>query len=137
MGPNLNMLGLRDPEKYGSFTLKDIENLCVDTAKKLEMNIDFRQSNHEGELVTWIQEARGQFDGLMINAGAYTHTSIAIHDALEIFDGLIIEVHQSEPLKREKFRHISYITPQANCVISGLKEQSYVKGLEKLADILQ
>ena len=118
-GPNLNLLGKREPEIYGHETLADIEKLCEDKAGELGFTIDFRQSNHEGELVTWIQEARGAFDGVIINAASYTHTSLAIHDALKILDAPIIEVHISDPKSREEFRHFSYIEPLAHTVIAG------------------
>lgn len=116
-GPNLNMLGLREPEIYGHETLSDIRGMCENRGSQLDCEIVFRQSNHEGELVTWIQEARGKFDGLIINAGAYTHTSVAIHDALRLLDMPIVEVHISDPKKREVFRHYSYIEPLATHVI--------------------
>jgi 3-dehydroquinate dehydratase-2 len=129
-GPNLNMLGLRDPALYGHETLADIEALCRSTAH--DKAIDFRQSNHEGELVTWIQKAREEFDAIVINGGAYTHTSLALHDALELFDGKIVEVHISEPRKRETFRHFSYIEPCADHLIAGCGAQGYVMALEWL-----
>jgi 3-dehydroquinate dehydratase-2 len=96
-GPNLNMLGVREPSLYGHRTLDDIKSLCIDAAKPLNFTIDFRQSNHEGELVTWIQDERLNIAGLIINAGAYTHTSLAIHDALKLLDVPIIEVHLTDP----------------------------------------
>jgi 3-dehydroquinate dehydratase-2 len=132
IGPNLNMLGTRDPKIYGSLTLKDIQSLCEKTAQAHKATIDFRQSNHEGDLVTWIQEAITDFDGLIINAGAYTHTSIAIYDALEMVSCPIIEVHQSDPKSREEFRHHSYISPHAQKIITGQKEQGYVQAIEIL-----
>lgn len=135
-GPNLNMLGLREPEIYGSETLDDIKGLCLEKAQSLGWSVDFRQSNHEGELVTWIQEARGSFEGIIINAAAYTHTSVAIHDALKTFEAPIIEVHLSEPKNREEFRHFSYIEPVAAHVITGQGAQGYVLALEKLSEVL-
>lgn len=134
-GPNLNMLGLREPEIYGDQTLDDVKGLCIEKAQELGQSIDFRQSNHEGELVTWIQEARGAFDGLIINAAAYTHTSVAIHDALKLLDMPIIEVHISDPKSREKFRHNSYIEPVASKVIAGKGVEGYVQALEILAKL--
>lgn len=131
-GPNLNMLGLRDPSVYGYETLADIEALCRNAALGKADAVDFKQSNHEGELVTWIQQARGEFDAIVINGGAYTHTSLALHDALEIFDGKIVEIHISEPKKREKFRHFSYIEPCADHRIAGCGAQGYVMALEWL-----
>lgn len=132
-GPNLNMLGLREPEIYGADTLADIRALCENRASQIGCEIDFRQSNHEGELVTWIQEARGKIDGLMINAGAYTHTSLAIHDALRLLDVPIVEVHLSDPKTREAFRHHSYIEPLADLVIAGKGAAGYIEGLEFLS----
>ena len=135
-GPNLNMLGVRAPEIYGRETLDDIKGLCLATAEKLGQRLDFRQSNHEGELVEWVQEARGRFDGLIINAAAYTHSSVAIHDALELLDIPVIEVHLSDPRAREEFRHNSYIPPLAAEVIAGRGARGYALALEKLRDLL-
>jgi 3-dehydroquinate dehydratase-2 len=136
-GPNLNMLGVREPSIYGSRTLSDIEKDCREAAGELGLTIDFRQSNHEGELVTWIQEARGAARGIIINAAAYTHTSIAIHDALKLLDGVpIVEVHLSDPKAREGFRHVSYIEPLAIRVVSGKGPEGYVIGLQHLSGIL-
>lgn len=135
-GPNLNMLGLREPEIYGDQTLDDIKGMCAEWAASNEASIDFRQSNDEGELVTWIQDARGTVDGVIINAAAYTHTSVAIHDALKLLDVPIIEVHLSNPKEREEFRHFSYIEPVATHVIAGQGAQGYVLSLEKLAEVL-
>lgn len=136
-GPNLNMLGLREPEIYGRGTLADIEELCRSKAQALGLSIDFRQSNHEGELVTWIQQARGQVRGLIINAAAYTHTSVAIHDALRLLEEVpIIEVHLSDPKTREPFRHVSYVEPLAAKVIAGQGAGGYVLALEHLSGFL-
>lgn len=135
-GPNLNMLGLREPEIYGAQTLQDIEKLCQDKAETLQFKIEFKQSNHEGELVDWIQQAYGKTDGIIINAAAYTHTSVAIHDALKLHDAPIIEVHISDPKKREKFRHFSYIEPLAKEIISGEGALGYEMALDKLAKLL-
>lgn len=132
-GPNLNMLGLREPEIYGRETLADIQASCAHHAASLGLSVDFRQSNHEGELVTWIQQARGQIAGLIINAGAYTHTSVAIHDALRLLDVPIVEVHLSDPKKREAFRHHSYIEPLAAQVIAGKGAPGYIEALDYLA----
>lgn len=129
-GPNLNMVGLREPHIYGHETHKDIVALCQRTAKGLNMKADIRQSNHEGELVTWIQKTMGKVDGIIINAGAYTHTSIAIHDALKLHKVPIVEVHMSNPKEREPFRHTSYIEPIAAICFAGMKSQGYVKALE-------
>lgn len=135
-GPNLNMLGLREPEIYGEQTLDDIKGMCHEWAARNDTSVDFRQSNDEGELVTWIQEARGAFGGVIINAAAYTHTSVAIHDALKLLDAPVIEVHISDPKTREEFRHISYIEPVAKHVIAGQGAQGYVLALEKLVEVL-
>ncbi|MCB1556142.1 MAG: type II 3-dehydroquinate dehydratase [Alphaproteobacteria bacterium] len=133
-GPNLNLLGTREPEIYGYDTLADIERMCRDRAEIYGWIVDFRQSNHEGELVTWIQESIGEIDGLIVNAAAYTHTSIALHDALKMLgDTPIIEVHISDPEKRESFRHTSYITPVAAEVIKGYGSKGYVMALERLS----
>ena len=135
-GPNLNMLGLREPEIYGDQTLDDIKGLCIEATAKYDMDVDFRQSNHEGELVDWIQQARADVNGVIINAAAYTHTSVAIHDALKMLDVPIIEVHLSDPETREEFRHKSYIAPLASEVIKGKGAAGYVLALEKLAEVL-
>lgn len=135
-GPNLNMLGTREPEIYGSQTLSDVKKLCSESGKKLGFKIDFRQSNCEGEIVTWIQKARGKFDGLVINAAAYTHTSVAIHDALKLLSVPIIEVHISNPKEREAFRHHSYIEPLAAQVIAGHGARGYEMALDSLKGLL-
>lgn len=129
-GPNLNMLGQREPEIYGHQTLHDIQEMCVQKAETMGLTIGFRQSNHEGELVTWIQESVGKIDGLIINAAAYTHTSVAIHDALKLLSCPIVEVHLSDPETREAFRHFSYVTPVAQKVIKGHGAQGYVMALD-------
>ena len=134
-GPNLNLLGTREPEIYGSQTLADVEELCAETAKAHDMEVDCRQSNYEGELVTWIQEAINKADGMIINAAAYTHTSVAIHDALKMLPCPIIEVHFSDPEEREPFRHHSYITPLAQAVIKGKGAQGYVEAIEILGKL--
>lgn len=130
------MLGLREPEIYGSQTLDELKGLCIETGQALGQQVDFRQSNHEGELIDWIQEARDKFDGMVINAAAYTHTSIAIHDALKLLEFPVIEVHLSNPREREEFRHISYIEPIAAEVITGRGARGYVLALEKLKELL-
>lgn len=136
-GPNLNMLGTREPQIYGHQTLDDIKVLCVEKAKSLDFNIDFRQSNHEGELVTWIQDARESVSGVIINAAAYTHTSVAIHDALKVLTCPIIEVHLSNPKEREEFRHFSYIESMATAVIAGHGAVGYEMALEELKKVLR
>ncbi|HYD65947.1 type II 3-dehydroquinate dehydratase [Azospirillum sp.] len=135
-GPNLNMLGVREPHIYGSLTLDDLESSCQERAEQLGLSIDFRQSNHEGELVSWIQQARTEHDGIVINAGAYTHTSVAIMDALILSELPVIEVHLSNIFKREAFRHHSYISPVAKGMICGFGPHGYLLALEALAQIL-
>lgn len=132
-GPNLNMLGMRQPEIYGHQTLADVEESCKAYADALGMEVDFRQSNHEGELVTWIQEARGTVDGVIINAAAYTHTSVAIQDALMLLEVPVIEVHLSNIHKREAFRHHSYVAAAAKGMIAGFGPRGYVMALDALA----
>jgi 3-dehydroquinate dehydratase-2 len=134
-GPNLNLLGTREPEIYGRTTLADIEAACGQTAKKLGLAVEFRQSNHEGVLVDWIQEARDKSSGLILNAGAYTHTSVALHDALKSYTFPSIEVHISNPHRREPFRHTSYVSPAVTGVICGVGAQGYCLALEALAQL--
>lgn len=135
-GPNLNLLGVREPHLYGSDTLGDIEAACAERAEELGLAIDFRQSNSEGELVTWIQDARTAHDGVIVNAGAYTHTSIAILDALATLDVPIVEVHLSNPFRRESFRHLSYVSMAATGLICGLGSQGYLLALDALAGLV-
>lgn len=132
-GPNLNMLGRREPEIYGSETLDDIKRLCETKAADLGLSVDFRQTNHEGELVTWIQESLGKTIGMIINPAAFTHTSVALHDALKLYDAPIIEVHLSDPSKREEFRHFSYVSSLAGAVIKGKGAKGYVEALDELS----
>lgn len=132
-GPNLNLLGRRAPEVYGSATLADLETLCRSEGEALGLQVDCRQTNHEGELVEWIQKAGEDYGGLVLNAGAYSHTSIALHDALEAVALPTIEVHLSNIFKRESFRHHSYISPQALGVICGLGFDGYRAALLVLA----
>jgi 3-dehydroquinate dehydratase-2 len=135
-GPNLNMLGVREPAIYGRETLGDIEDACRAMAEDLDLGIDFRQSNHEGELVSWVHEARDSADGIIINAGAYTHTSVAILDALTLAELPVIEVHLSNIYKRESFRHHSYISPVARGVLCGFGGQGYVLAMQAMARII-
>jgi 3-dehydroquinate dehydratase-2 len=135
-GPNLNMLGLREPQVYGSETLGDVEARCSARAKALGHSIVFHQSNIEGELVTWIQDARTKAAGIVLNAGAYTHTSIALHDALKAAEVPAVEVHLSNVHKREDFRHHSVIAAAVNGVICGFGSNSYELGIEAIAAIL-
>jgi 3-dehydroquinate dehydratase II len=124
-GPNLNLLGEREPAIYGKGTLADLEKLSQDAADAVGATLLFRQSNHEGELVDWIQDARRQAGGLIINAGAYTHTSVAIHDALKVLTIPVVEVHLSNPGVREEFRHKSLVSPAASGVIAGFGPLGY------------
>ncbi len=135
-GPNLNLLGTREPHIYGSDTLDDLRSLAQARAAELGLEIDFRQSNSEGELVDWIQEAKVSADGIVINAGAYTHTSIAILDALVATELPVVEVHLSNLFKREAFRHHSYISPVAAGLITGFGPQGYPLALEAMSSIL-
>jgi 3-dehydroquinate dehydratase-2 len=135
-GPNLNMLGLRQPEIYGRDTLADVEKLCAKAGDRLGLTVDFRQSNLEGELVTWIQQARSKAAGIVLNAGAYTHTSVALLDALNAAEKPCVEVHLSNIHRRESFRHHSYISLAAVGMICGFGPKGYVLALEALADIV-
>jgi len=135
-GPNLNMLGVREPEIYGNGTLADIEKTCQEYAAKLGLALDFRQSNIEGELVTWIQEARGSADAIIINAGAFSHTSVALLDALTIFEKPVIELHLSNVYAREAFRHRSYISSAANGIICGFGASGYALALDAVNRLL-
>jgi len=135
-GPNLNMLGLREPEIYGSDTLDDIANLLDDRARELGLEVDMRQSNHEGHLVDWIQEANAvKAKAVLINAGGFTHTSIAIHDAIKAVTVPVIEVHLSNPHKREDFRHRSYIGMAAKGTVAGFGALSYLLALDAAAKL--
>jgi 3-dehydroquinate dehydratase II len=136
-GPNLNLLGLREPEIYGHETLSDIEEACLESAAALDLTVDFRQSNHEGQLVDWIHEARQTADGIVLNAGALSHTSIAILDALNAAALPVIEVHLSNIYRREEFRHNSFVSRAARGVICGLGGQGYELALTALARILR
>jgi 3-dehydroquinate dehydratase-2 len=136
-GPNLNLLGTREPEIYGADTLSDIEALCQKTGQELGIAIEFRQSNYEGELVSWIQEARGSADAILINPAAYSHTSVAIHDALKASGLVIAEVHISNIHQREAFRHHSYVSAVAMGVICGFGISGYRLALIALAEKLQ
>lgn len=136
-GPNLNMLGVREPEIYGRDTIADIEAACAERAAELDLEIDFRQSNHEGQLVDWIQEARQSADGIVINPAGFTHTSVAIHDAIKLAGVPVIEVHLSNIHRREAWRHHSYISLAADGVIMGLGSQGYLLALDAMARILE
>lgn len=141
-GPNLNLLGVRDPGTYGTQTLADIEAQCASVAEQLGVELDFRQSNHEGELIDWIHEAgkavaNGDSIGVVLNAGAYTHTSVALADAISGISVPTIEVHISNVHSREAFRHHSYLSPVAAGVIVGLGTYGYEAGLRALAHLAQ
>ena len=136
-GPNLNLLGEREKEKYGSFTLKDVENDCIQFSKKNELEVVFFQSNIEGEIVDAIQKSRNTQDGLIINAGGYTHTSIAIHDALMVLKIPIIELHITNIYKREEFRHKSLISGVATGITCGLGPYGYLMSLDAIKKLLK
>ena len=134
-GPNLNLLGQREPEIYGHTTLADIEAKVRQRAAELQVEIDFRQSNLEGELVGWIQQAKGKFNVIVINAAAYTHTSIALRDAIAAAGVPTIEIHLSNVHAREEFRHKSLIAPVCVGQITGFGQKSYILGLEAAVDV--
>jgi len=136
-GPNLNLLGEREKEKYGNITLKDIENNCKEFAKKNNIDLSLFQSNIEGELVEEIQKARKEQQGLIINAGAYTHTSVAIHDALKILKMPIIELHITNIYNREEFRHKSLISKLATGVLCGFGTDGYIVALQAMKNYLK
>lgn len=127
-GPNLNLLGKREPEIYGNLTLDDIYNQCLELCKELNFELDFRQTNHEGVIIDWLHSS-DEFNGIIINAGAYTHTSIAIHDAIKAISKPVIEVHLSNIHAREKFRSKSYLSSVVIGQISGLGVKSYLSAI--------
>jgi 3-dehydroquinate dehydratase-2 len=132
-GPNLNLLGKRQPDIYGYETLADVEQACRAVARELKLEIKFCQSNREYEIIDWIHEAREAALGIAINPAAFTHTSVAILDALNAFDGPVIEIHISNVHKREAFRHHSYVSGRADGVIAGFGTQGYLLALQRLA----
>ena len=136
-GPNLNMLGKREPGIYGGKTLADIEADCKAAGAELGLTIDFRQSNHEGDLVSWLHEAADKAVGVAINAGAYTHTSVALHDAIRAIGIPVVEVHISNIHAREQFRHKSMIAPATKGMICGFGPQSYILALHALKNLTQ
>ncbi len=136
-GPNLNLLGIREPQTYGSITLAQINQNLQQEAQRLQVSLSCLQSNHEGDLVDAIHQAQGKHQGIIINAGAYTHTSVAIRDALAGIDIPTVEVHLSNIYRRESFRHHSYIAAIAIGQISGFGANSYLLGLQALVNYLQ
>ena len=136
-GPNLNLLGEREKEKYGNITLKDIENNCKEFAIKNNINLSLFQSNMEGELVEEIQKARKEQQGLILNAGAYTHTSVAIHDALKVLKIPIIELHITNIYNREEFRHKSLISKLATGILCGFGTDGYIMALQAMKNYLK
>ena len=136
-GPNLNLLGEREQSQYGSITFDKLRENCLNKAKELNINLEFSQSNIEGEIVTTIQEAKSKFDGIIINAAGFTHTSVAIRDALDIYKKPIIELHISNIYKREEFRHKSLISDIATGGIFGLGDNGYILAIISMQNILQ
>lgn len=136
-GPTLNLLGEREPEIYGRTTLPEIGKMVTERAKEHGFSVVFRQTNHEGELIDWVQEARKKSVGMILNGAAFTHTSVALYDALKALDKPLIEVHLSNPHAREPFRHHSYVSRVANGVICGLGAQGYVAAVDALAKIVK
>ena len=135
-GPNLNLLGKRQPDIYGRETLADVEAECRAAAEELSLEVRFHQSNREYEIIDWIHEARETAGGIVINPAAFTHTSVAILDALNAFDGPVIEIHISNVHKRESFRHHSYVSRRADGVIAGFGTQGYVLALRRLSRLI-
>jgi 3-dehydroquinate dehydratase II len=136
-GPNLNMLGVREPSVYGRDSLSDVETRTAARAQAAGVAIDFRQTNHEGELVDWIQQARSGAAGIIINAGAFTHTSVSVLDALQAAEVPVIEVHLSNIFRRESFRNHSYVSMAATGVICGLGPKGYELAIDAMSDILK
>lgn len=135
-GPNLNLLGTREPETYGAATLKDAESMCRAAAKRHKLDLVFRQTNHEGELIDWVHEAGAREAlGIVINAGAYTHTSVAIHDALRAVTMPVVEVHITNVFAREPFRHHSYVAPAASASLCGFGIEGYALAIMGLVAI--
>jgi 3-dehydroquinate dehydratase-2 len=135
-GPNLNLLGLREPEVYGTDTLDDIAGACEDRARELGLDIEFRQSNHEGHLIDWLHEANAdRAKGVILNAGGYTHTSVALHDAVKAITVPVVEVHLSNPHAREPFRHRSYVGRAAKGTVAGFGALGYLLALDAVAKL--
>ena len=135
-GPNLNLLGKRQPEIYGYDTLEDVETACAEIAEAAGYALRFLQSNHEGEIIDWIHEARSEAPGIIINPAAFTHTSVAILDALNTFEGPVLEVHISNVHKREAFRHHSYVSLRADGVIAGFGTEGYQLAVRRMVSLL-
>ncbi len=135
-GPNLNLLGTREPEVYGRETLDDVNRAVTKLGSDLGANVECRQSNHEGQLIDWLHAARGQFDGVLMNPGAYTHTSIALRDAISAIELPVVEVHLSNVHAREPFRHVSYTVAVCIGTVAGFGSASYLLGLRGLLDYL-
>ena len=135
-GPNLNLLGEREQSQYGSITFENLKKICLQKAKELNVNLEFNQTNIEGEIVTTIQEARNKFDGIIINAAGFTHTSVAIRDSLTIFKKPIIELHISNIYKREEFRRKSMISDVATGIICGLGANGYILAINAMQELL-
>ncbi len=136
-GPNLNLLGEREQSQYGKITFDDLKNICLEHSKKIGIKLDFQQSNVEGEIVTKIQNARKEYDGIIINAAGYTHTSVSIRDALEIFKKPTIELHISNIYKREEFRQKSLISNVVTGIICGLGSNGYILAINAMHDLLK
>ncbi len=135
-GPNLNLLGKRQPEIYGSDTLDDVARDCTVVGSEFGLDVSLRQSNHEGQIIDWIHEAREQAAGIIINPGALTHTSVAVLDALNTFDGPVFEVHISQVHKREAFRHHSYVSLRADGVMAGFGIEGYALAMRRMGSLL-
>ena len=136
-GPNLNLLGEREQSQYGSITFEQLKKICMDRSKELNFKLDFKQSNIEGEIVTIIQEARKNYDGLIINAAGFTHTSVAIRDAMAIFKKPSIELHISNIYKREEFRHKSFLSGVVTGIICGLGSKGYILAINAMHELLK
>ncbi len=135
-GPNLNLLGTREPEVYGHETLDQLESRCRQAADRLAIEMEFLQSNYEGQIIDWIQQAIGTTDAIVINPAGYTHTSVAIHDALKAYPGYKVELHISDPASRESFRHHSYVASAVDESVTGRGTDGYIEVIEKLVETL-
>lgn len=135
-GPNLNLLGKREPEIYGHETLEDVEKACAEVGKEFELTVRLLQSNWEGQIIDWVHEARQEAAGIVINPAALTHTSVAVLDALNTFEGPVLEVHISQVHKREEFRHHSYVSLRADGVIAGFGVEGYALAMRRMGSLL-